>query len=154
LAFKQCYLTGREIQLWDMRRKKLTQSQISRRLNISRQAVHKSYPIIDSKMERAFNEAAETNHLEIKSINLVDGVMEAHSVAQDIPVFVSMSNSNGLKIWYLYEGNCGRCKLERSCRRMLVTEAEERRISLSSVDKKMDPTHLALKIFSWYLEAA
>ncbi len=154
MTFRHCYLTGREIQLWNLRRRKLTQSQIGRRLGISRQAVHKSYPVIDSKLERAFSEAAETNNLEIRSINLVDGIMEAYSVAQDIPVVVSMSNSNGLRVWYLYEGKCGQCKLERSCRRILEAEAEERGISLSGEDRRMTPTQLAPKIFSRYLEDA
>ncbi|UCD44149.1 MAG: hypothetical protein JSV27_08395 [Candidatus Bathyarchaeota archaeon] len=151
LAFKYCYLTGREIRLWGLRRRELTQSQIGRILGISRQAVHKAYPLIDSKVERAFKEAAETGNLEIRSINLVDGVMEAYSVAQDIQVFVSMSNANGLKIWYLYEGNCGQCKLERSCRRALEAEAEERGIPLSDQDRRDAPTRLALRIFSRYM---
>jgi len=152
LTFPQAYLTGRETRLWDLRRRKGTQSQIGRDLGISRQAVHKAFPVIDSKVERVFHEVADTNRLEIKTINLVDGVMEAYSVAQDIRVLVSLSEANGLKVWYLYEGNCPECRLERSCRRMLEAEAEERGIPLSGEDRRIYPTQLALKIFSRYLE--
>lgn len=103
-------------------------------------------------MERTFNEALHANNLEPLKMNLVDGVMEAYSPAYELPVIVSLSNANGLKVWYLYEGKCGRCNLERSCRKTLLDEAEERNIDLTPSDRQMEPTKLALKVFSDYLK--
>lgn len=103
-------------------------------------------------MERTFNEALNANHLEPLKMNLVDGVMEAYSPAYQLPVIVSLSNSNGLKVWYLYEGKCGRCNLERSCRSSLLDEAEERNVDLTQEDRRMEPTKLALKVFKDYLK--
>jgi predicted transcriptional regulator len=150
LTYQVGYLTRRESSIWDLRRRKLKQSEIGRRLGITRQAVHKALGIIDSKVEQAFREAAETNKLEIRSLNLVDGIMEAYSPAYQIPVIVSLSRANGLKVWHLYEGNCAQCGYERSCRQMLSAEAGERGIELTGEDRRMPPTHLALKIFSRY----
>ena len=95
-------------------------------------------------------EAAETNNLTVKTVNLVEGVMLAHSPAHDIPVVVSLSNSNGLKVWYLYEGNCKSCHLESSCREILEAEAKERGIKLHAADQWIPPTKLAHEIFGRY----
>jgi hypothetical protein len=143
-------LTPREVNIWDLRRRNNTQSDIGRQLGVSRQAVHKAYQIIDQKVEQAFMEAADTNHLEVKTINLVEGVMVAYSPAHDIPVVVSLSRTNGLKVWYLYEGNCDTCHLETSCRSVLEAEAKERGIQLHASDLWLSPTKLADEIFGKY----
>lgn len=116
-------------------------------MGVTRQAIHKAYQIIDQKVEQAFMEAAEANNLEPRVINLVEGIMEAYSPAHKIPVIVSFSKVNGLKVWYLYEGNCEACHLESSCRRLLMNEAEERGVELKVVDELRKPTDLALKVF-------
>lgn len=150
MTFRVGYLTPRESNIWDLRRREHSQSEIGRELGVSRQAVHKTYQIIDGKVEHAFMEAAETNNLMVKTINLVEGVMEAHSPAHNIPVIVSLSKVNGLKVWYLYEGNCGTCNLESSCRSILEAEAEERGIKLAAVDQLKPPTQIALDLFGRY----
>lgn len=150
MTFRVGYLTPREVGIWDLRRKNLTQSDIGRELGVSRQAVHKAYQIINQKLEQAFMEAAETNNLEINTINLVEGIMRAKSPAYGIPVVVSLSKSNGLKVWYLYEGNCNRCHLESSCRSILEAEAAERGVKLNVTDLLSTPTQLAHEIFGNY----
>lgn len=152
MTFGVGYLTGRESNIWHLRRRKLNQAEIGRRLGITRQAVNKSLKIIDSKLEKALMEAAETNKLEARRLNLVDGIMEAFSPAYQIPVIVSLSKVNGLKVWHLYDVDCSKCSHERACRRMLEAEADERGIDLTSEDRKRPPTLLALKLFSRYLE--
>jgi len=150
LTFKVGYLTPREANIWGLRRSDRSQSDIGRELGVSRQAVHRAYHIIDGKVEQAFMEAAETNNLTVKTINLVEGVMEAYSPAHDLPVLVSLSNCNGLKVWYLYEGNCGSCNLESSCRSVLEAEAEERGVELNALHQLMAPTQLAIEILGRY----
>ena len=153
MAFQTGYLTGRESRIWDLRRWNNSQSEIGRKLGISRQAVHRALQIIDSKVERALTEVADINKLEVRSLNLVDGIMEAYSPAYRVPVIVSFSRANGLKVCYLYEGNCSECGNEKTCRRMLEAEAEERGIELSGADGNPSPSQLALKIFSRFMEA-
>lgn len=147
MSFSTAYLTTRETSIWDLRRRSNSQSEIGRLLGISRQAAHKSLSQIDEKVEQAFREAAKTNILEIKSINLVDGIMESYSPIHKLPVFVSFSRINGLRVWYMHEGNCGSCGYESECRNFLEREAEERDIKLSGVEKESPPTQLALKVF-------
>ncbi|MCW4048955.1 MAG: hypothetical protein NWE89_04385 [Candidatus Bathyarchaeota archaeon] len=147
MTFRVGYLTPRETDIWALRRQRNSQSQISRMMGVSRQAIHKAYQIIDQKVEQAFLEAAEANNLDARTINLVEGVMEAYSPAHKLPVIVSFSKINGVKIWYLYEGRCGECHLESSCRKILENEADERGVRLTTADKLIPPTQLALKIF-------
>ena len=150
MSFRVGYLTPRESSIWELRRQNLSQSDIGRELGVSRQAVHKAYQIIDQKLEQAFMEAAQTNNLEVETVNVVEGVMLAYSPAHDIPVVVSISKINGLKVWYLYKGNCDKCHLEASCRNILEAEALERGIRLQSLDKWIPPTQLAKEIFGRY----
>jgi hypothetical protein len=86
----------------------------------------------------------------MKTVNLIEGIMLAYSPAYDIPVIVSLSKSNGLKVWYLYEGNCETCKLNSSCRNILEAEAVERDVKLQAIDQLTSPTQLANKIFGRY----
>ncbi len=152
LSFKTGYLSSRELEIWCLNKEKMTQSEIGRILGISRQAIHKTLPWIDEKIEQAFNEVADANNLEPIKMNLVEGVMEAHSPAYQLPVIVSLSQTNGLKVWYLYEGKCKKCNLIRNCKKLLWNEVKERKITLSPEDENLEPTNLALKIFSRYLK--
>jgi hypothetical protein len=147
MSFSTAYLTTRETSIWDLRRRSNSQSEIGRLLGISRQAAHKSLSQIDEKVEQAFREAAKTNNLEIKSLNLVEGIMESYSPIHKLPVFVSFSRVNGLRVWYMHEGNCDSCGYEADCRTFLEREAEERSITLSGYEMDLPPTQLALKVF-------
>ena len=49
MTFKVGYLTPREANIWGLRRRDRSQSDIGRELGVSRQAVHKAYHIIDGK---------------------------------------------------------------------------------------------------------
>jgi len=147
MSFSTGYLTLREYDIWGLRRKNNTQSDIARFLKITRQATHKSLPLIDAKIEKAFQEAAATNQLEIRSVDFVNGIMEAYSSVHKLPVFVSLSRSNGLRVWYMHEGDCPSCSHERECRRYLEGEAAEREISLSRDEASLPPTRLALLLF-------
>ena len=133
--------------IWSLRRHRNSQSEIGRLMGVTRQAINKAYRIIDQKVEQAFMEVSDANHLEPRTVNLVEGIMDAYSPAHRLPVVVSFSKANGVKVWYLYEGNCRGCHLEGSCRRTLENEAEERGVNLTDADKLRTPAQLALRIF-------
>ena len=95
---------------------------------------------------------AETNNLVVKHINVEDGLMEAYSPAHNIPVFVTLSKSNGLRVWYVHEGNCGECVRVKSCRDFVESEVKERGLKLSEEECALPPTKLVLKVFDKILE--
>jgi predicted transcriptional regulator len=152
MSFSTAYMTLRETTVWDLRRRKNSQAEIGRLLGTTRQASHRTFDMIDEKINRAFIEAASSNHLEIKRIDLIDGIMEAYSPIHKMPVFVSLSKINGLRVWYMHEGECGSCSEEIDCRKYLKAEASERGIKLTREESELPPTKMALRIFGRYLE--
>src|SRR4030042_986551 len=139
MSFRAGYTTLFRSQIWSLRMHTPNQSEIARALGVTRQAVNISLGIIGGKVERTFQECLGANNLQARRINLVDGVMEAYSPAYHLPVVVSLSVANGLRVWYLYEGRCGLCDLERSCRRALQEEARERGVGLGPDDARLEP---------------
>jgi len=152
MTYLSGYLTPRESLIWTLSRRIDSVTEISDELGISRQAVYKSLKVIESKIEQAFTEALNSNRLELIEMNTTEGVAKAYSHAYNLPVIISLSEANNLKLWYLYEGNCKRCKLELACKKMLAEEAKERGIKLSNTDLEIEPTKLAIKIFSRYFK--
>ena len=150
LTFQTGYLTTRETNIWSLRNILGSQSKIARRLDVSRQAIHKALITIDKKVEQALNEAALTNKLDIRKLDVVHGVMYAYSPAYQIPVIVSLSKVNGLKVWYLYEGNCSTCNRSAECMKLLESEANERGIKIDA--HKMSPSNIAKDMFLEYFK--
>jgi hypothetical protein len=68
--------------------------------------------------------------------------------------YLFFERSNGVQVWYLYEGRCETCRLRKSCLNVLKAEAEERGIELSEEDLSLQPTRLDRKniIFDWSLD--
>jgi DNA-binding CsgD family transcriptional regulator len=151
MSFSTGYLTTREIKIWDLRRQGHTQAGIGKMLKITRQAAYKALGTIDNKVEQAFAEAAKTNGLEVKKIHTQEGIMMAYSPAHKIPVIVSLSKINGLRIWYMHEGDCGNCIHENNCKEFLVGEAKERGLELTKDDLELPSSLLALRVFDNYL---
>ncbi len=147
-SFSTAYLTPKQIFIWSLRREGRTQADIGRELGVERQGIHGTLHDIDLKVNKALMEAAQSNRLDIRRIDPLNGVLEAYNPAYDVPVIVSFSKGNGVQVWYLYEGKCDNCNRSPTCLGMLKVEAEERGIKLSEDDLSLLPTQLGRKIFS------
>lgn len=148
LSLALAYLTHRQFSIWALRREGRSQAEIGRRLGVQRQGINEALRIIDSKLGRALREVAQSNRLDVRRVDTVNGILEAYSHAYGVPVVVSFTRSNGVQVWYLYEGRCESCSRRQACMNMVRTEAEERRIQLSEEDLRLQPTQLGKKIFS------
>jgi DNA-binding CsgD family transcriptional regulator len=150
MSFGSGYLTPREVEIWQLRRLGFKQIDIAAKLGIHRQGVNRSIHNIDSKIGQALNEAAAVHKLDIWSTDLNQGIIEAYSQALGVPAIISFTESNGVQVWYMYKGNCSECNRVPQCRAMLLKEAEERGIILSSKDQEKPPSMIAHMIFSTY----
>ncbi|TRO54885.1 hypothetical protein E2P71_03545 [Candidatus Bathyarchaeota archaeon] len=150
MSFGAAYLTGRELNVWKLRRQGLKQADIAKKLGVQRQGINHTLVGIDSKIGQALQEAAAFNKLDVWGVSLENGIMEAFSQALQVPVIVSFSEANGVQAWYFYEGRCEACNRLIQCRSMLLADAEERGLKLSEEDKRLSPTMLARKIYSRY----
>ena len=148
MSFSSAYLTTRQSSIWFLRRTGKSQSEIGRQFGVQRQGINEALKKIDAKLSHALMEAAQVNRLDIRRVDSVNGILEAYSQAYNVPVIVSFTQSNGIQVWYLYEGRCQNCNRVSVCMNMLKAEADEREITLTNEDLRLQPTQLGRKIFA------
>jgi len=146
------YLTSIQTRMWNLKRKGYSQAEISRQMNVTRQTVNKTINVIDSKITRALLEAAQLNRINVKSVNSQKGFLFGRSTVFDMDILVTFSERNGLQIWYKGEGGCSNCADADDCKKRLITEAEERGITLPDNVRIIKPARIADLLFKRILE--
>jgi transcriptional regulator len=146
--FRSGYLTSRQRHLWGLRLGGLTESDISRKEEISRQSVHIILDVAREKILQALKEAADINRIKIEHMDVMKGILVGESLEFGHRVVVTFSPSNGIRIWYAHDDDCRECKLDRSWVRVILKEAHERQVELSDVELRLPPHKLAKLIFS------
>lgn len=152
MALSTAYLTSKQTQIWDMKKKGIQEAHIARRLNITRQTVHKAVDVANSKISQALVEAAKLNKIKVKTINSAKGILSGHSQEFKTPAIITFSARNGIQIWYKHEGDCNNCEQLQTCRKTLIAEIEDRNIQPPKVPESTSPSKLAELLFSKILE--
>ncbi len=143
------YLTGRQLSVWDMMRDGLSQSEIARRLNVSRQAVHQLAETIPEKITSALNDAAKLNRVEPRHIDTSKGILFGWSRDFQTEAVISLNPKGGLQVWYQHSlGKCEICPDKRQCKSTLLRIAKDLGISLKGPERKLEPSRLSNLIFS------
>ena len=135
--------------IWDMQRKGISQSEIARRLGISRQAVNQLAQSIPDKVVAALNDAARLNGIGPRSIDSTNGLLHGWSEEFQMHAVITVNPKFGLRVWYQH--NLGRCKIcpdQRNCRRSLLENAAQFGILLTRTEKNLEPSKLSSLIFS------
>ena len=146
--FRWAYLTPRQRQLWSLRLSGLTESDISRREEISRQSVHIILDVAQEKVSQALREAADINRIEVKHVDFSKGILAGKSLEFGHKVVVTYSPSNGIRLWHAHNANCQECKVDKSWVKVILKEAQERHIELSEAELRLAPHKLAKLVFS------
>jgi len=146
--FRSGYLTPRQRDLWGLRLGGLTESDISRREEISRQSVHIILGVAREKISQALKEAADVNRIQVEHMDVMKGILVGESLEFGHKVVVTYSPSNGIRIWYAHDDDCQECKLDKSWVRVILREAHERHVELSDTELQLAPHKLAKLIFS------
>ncbi len=63
------YLTPKQRAIWDLKSSGLQEANIARKLNVTRQTVHKSLDIANLKIEDALQEVAKINKIDTETVN-------------------------------------------------------------------------------------
>ena len=147
MVFRFGYLTPKQRKYWSLRRKGLSQAEISRMMGVTRQTVNKTFDAIDSRVSKALLEAAEINRIEVSRVDPKKGFLLGRSPSLGVDVLVTFSDRNGIQVWYRGEGGCSECGWRNSCREKLLFEAEERGIELPEGAEEMEPSELAEILF-------
>jgi hypothetical protein len=146
------YLTPLQRKYWGLRRSGLTQADISREMDVTRQTVNKTFNVIDSRVSRALLEAAQVNRVEIIRVNPEQGFLLGRSPSLGMDVLVTFSDRNGILVWYRGEGGCAECSWRSRCKQNLMTEAEDRGIPLPEAAEEMEPSTLSEILFTTLME--
>ena len=152
MSFRFGYLTPLQRKYWGLRRSGLTQADISREMDVTRQTVNKTFITIDSRVSKALLEAAQVNRVEISRVNPEKGFLLGRSPSLGMDVLITFSDRNGVLVWYRGEGGCSECSWRRSCKQKLLIEAEDRDIPLPKAAEDMEPSQLAETLFTKIME--
>ncbi|MEM3699437.1 MAG: hypothetical protein QXL57_01010 [Candidatus Bathyarchaeia archaeon] len=142
------YLTSKQKLIWDLKSKGLSEASIARKLEVTRQTVHKALDIAISKIHAALEEAATINKIRIKTMDPTQGILVGYSPDFKTDAIITFSAKNGVQVWYKHEGDCRNCDQLQTCRKMLLVEAEERNMQLAENANSMMPSKLAEILFS------
>ena len=152
MSFRFGYLTPKQRKYWGLRRSGLTQADISRKMDVTRQTVNKTFNAIDSRVSKALLEAAQINRIETTRLDQERGYLLGRSPSLRMGVLITFSERNGIQIWYKEEGSCSECTGRDSCKQKLLIEAEDRGIQLPEKAEDKEPSELADIIFKKILE--
>ncbi len=152
MGFRFGYLTPKQKRFWRLRFDGLTQAEISREMDISRQTVNKTLNVIDSKVAKALLEAAQLNRVTISRVDMEKGFLLGRSPTLGMATLITFSDMNGIQIWYKGEGGCPGCEWLDSCKEKLLTEAKVRDIHLPKNSEEMQPSKLADLLFKKIME--
>ena len=140
-------MTLRQSQIWGLVRDGLSESEVSRELNISRQSVHIMLNAAQSKIFQALHEAAEVNRIQVRHLDAEKGILFGHSQELNHKVVITYSPKNGVRIWYAHDEECEECLIDKEWVRIILDEAKERGIRLSKEELQLSPPKLARTIF-------
>jgi DNA-binding CsgD family transcriptional regulator len=142
------YLTPKQKTIWDLKSSGLQEAHIAKKLNITRQTVHKSLDTANLKIGDALQEVAKINKIDIQTLNAQRGFLKGYSNPFKTPAFVTFSAKNGIQVWYKHEGDCEKCKKLQTCRETLLAEAKDRNFLLLDDTSKILPSKLAEALFT------
>ena len=142
------YLTAKQMHVWRLKSEGYTEAGIGRKLNITRQTVHKALNVANQKILQSLEETANINRIEIQTVSPSQGYLTGYSPHFNTEAFVTYSPKNGIQIWYEHEGDCKKCSRIKKCRETLLEEAKERKIDFGKDINKMLPSKLAQTLFS------
>ena len=141
------YLSARQRDIWGLMRDGLTQSEIARKLKITRQTVHQLVGTIPEKMAAALNDAAALNNVDPIQLDVNKGILFGWSREFKTEAVIAM-NREGLRVWYKHDlGKCAICPDRRACKSTLLKNAEDLGVPLTSQERRLPPLALSNLVF-------
>jgi len=137
------YLTPKQKMIWDLKSRGLQEAHIARKLNVTRQTVHKALDTANVKIGEALEETARINRIETQKLDPDKGYLLGYSSHFKTQAFITFSAKNGIQVWYKHEGDCKKCSQLQTCREALLAEAKERNFLILDDTNKILPSQLA-----------
>jgi len=148
LSLSMGYLTSKQKLVWRLKSEGYTEAGIGRKLDITRQTVHKALNVANQKILQALEETAKINRIEIQKVSPTQGYLTGYSPHFNARAFVTYCPNNGLQICYSNLDNCKKCNRANKCREILFKEARDREIEFEEDISQMPPSKVAQALFS------
>lgn len=132
-----------------MMRSGLSQSEIARRFNISRQAVSQLAQTIPERITAALQDASKLNGVEPRYIDSSRGILMGWSRDFQTETIITLTAEAGRRVWYQH--NLGRCKIcpdKRQCKSAVLKSADDLEVSLARQERELEPSKLSSLVFS------
>jgi len=100
-------------------------------------------------MTAALYDASKLNRVEPRTIDTARGVLVGWSNEFQTDVVITLNPKAGLRVWYQHNiGRCTICPDKKQCRSSLLENAKEYGVSLTALERNLDPSKLSSIIFS------
>jgi hypothetical protein len=144
-------LTAKQCTAWALFQSGLSTVEIAKQLKKSKQYVHQTLKIAETKVTEALLDVARSEGLEIRALNPEEGILLGFQPFLKRNVVVTFTTRNGFRTWYWFdkpEEVKMDEKLLAEARQYLLSEAEERGIHLTTEQKNIHPAKLAHFVFA------
>jgi len=132
-----------------MMRSGLSQSDIARRLNVSRQAINQLAQKIPERVTAALQDAAKLEGVEARHLDTSRGILLGWSRDSQTEAVITLNREAGLRVWYKHNlGQCKICPDRRQCKSSLLRSVEDLGVSLTRQEKALEPSKLSSLVFS------
>ena len=139
------YPTETQVEIWFLKRKKISGKKIAIQKEISPAFVSKAFVEAKKRIRSLLEETAKSNKITIDLIDETIGFTRGYNHTFKVVSYITFSPKNGIQVWYDHEGECAVCERYGQCRKILLQEYEERNIKIAN--PKLRPTDLGQQLF-------
>jgi hypothetical protein len=139
------YPTETQVEIWFLKRKKLSGRKIAKQKEVTPAFVSKSFVEAKKRIKSLLIETAKSNKITLDLINETIGFTRGFSHIFNVISYITFSPKNGVQVWYDHEGDCITCERYGQCSKILLQEFKERSIKIDS--PQLRPTDLGKKLF-------
>lgn len=137
-------VTEKESQIWSLRFRGSSGSEIARKLGITRQAISKALKNVDTKILQTLNDNARMMGLAVTSVDTGRGILLGYHPQTKTKTMVFYLPKSGIQSWFQHEGECEGCITKDRCISVLKEASEFWGVPFEGGES---PTKIADKLF-------
>ena len=146
------YPTETQVEIWFLKRNKISGKKIAKKKEISPAFVSKAFVEAKKRIRSLLEETARSNKITLSLINETIGFAKGFNHIFNVESYITFSPKNGIQVWYDHKGKCTDCERYGQCRKIILQECKERDIKINN--PQLRPTDLGKQLFKILEEQA
>ena len=139
------YPTEKQVEIWFLKRNKISGKKIAEQKDISTAFVSKSFVEAKKRIRSLLEETAKSNKIALSLINESIGFAKGFNHTFNVKAYITFSPKNGIQVWYDHLGECTVCERYGQCRKIILQEYKERNMKIDN--PQLRPTDLGKELF-------